>query len=137
MSDKVWALVEILGHVRRVGRVSEVTRYGTEGILVEVPRADGSFEPENFYAGRALFAVHRMTETEARRAAGFGTAAALPGHRLDDDTDPDDDSDGDPADDSDPDDDDSDPDDSDSDSDDGDSDPDDDPTDATATQGLS
>ena len=95
MSDKneVWAMVEILGHVRRVGRVSEVTRYGTEGVLVQVPRADGSFEPDQFYAGRALFAVHHMTETEARRAAGFGSAAALPGRRLDDDTDPDEDDD--------------------------------------------
>ena len=81
MSDKkeVWAMVEILGHVRRVGRVSEVTRYGTEGILVQVPRADGSFEPDQFYAGRALFSVHHLTEAEARRAAGFGLAAALPG----------------------------------------------------------
>ena len=80
MSDKneVWAMVEILGHVRRVGRVSEVTRYGTEGILVQVPRADGSFEPDQFYAGRALRAVHHLRGTDARRPAARSAASAEP-----------------------------------------------------------
>lgn len=75
-----WALVEILGRVRRAGRVFEVTRYGVAGIVVQIPRADGSFGPEEFYAGRALFSVHYLSEAEARRAAGFGSTAALPGH---------------------------------------------------------
>lgn len=79
---KTWAMVEICGPVRRAGLVSEVTRYGASGIEVRVPKSDGTFQRE-FYAGRALFAVHHVTEAEARRAAGLGSAAALPGRGLD------------------------------------------------------
>lgn len=54
-----YAIVEIMGHRRHVGRIREVERFGSKMLQVDVP-TDGDFAKgwvSHFYAGGALFGV--------------------------------------------------------------------------------
>lgn len=71
MSDSpaaLWAIVELMGHRRIAGRVSEEQRYGVTLLRVDEPRADGSFR-SSLYGGASLYGVHFVEEHEAREAA--------------------------------------------------------------------
>ncbi len=68
MSEELWAIVEIMGHRRHAGRVTEVHRFGVAMLRVEVPRDDDGFD-EHVYAGGAIFGLRRVTEEEARAEA--------------------------------------------------------------------
>ena len=65
-SPSVWAVVEILGHRRHVGRVTPVRHLGAPWLRVEELQRDGSFETF-LYPERALFAgPHPMSEDDVR-----------------------------------------------------------------------
>jgi hypothetical protein len=72
-----WAVVEIMGHRRRAGRVSEVQEFGSPRMRVEIPRADGGFDVES-YSGSAIFAYRFCSEEEARAAAALVRAPTMP-----------------------------------------------------------
>lgn len=91
-----WAEVEIMGHRRHVGRVSEETLADRKVVRVEALRVDGGFDLYS-YGGAAIFSVHDVTEAEARRLVvprehracqAFTPSGALPdacghcGHNL-------------------------------------------------------
>ncbi len=62
-----WAIVELMGHVTRVGRVSTVQRYGTELLQLDVPAGDG-FVSEDI-GGSAIYRIRYVTEEVARAQA--------------------------------------------------------------------
>jgi hypothetical protein len=72
IAEETWAIVEIMGHVRWAGRVSEVTKFGCVGILIEVPVDPGiggpSFVPR-FYAGGSIYGFTPVPEAYARKIA--------------------------------------------------------------------
>ena len=65
-SPSVWAVVEILGHRRHVGRVTPVRHLGAPWLRVEELQRDGGFVTF-LYPERALFAgPHPMSEDDVR-----------------------------------------------------------------------
>lgn len=72
----IWACVEIFGHRKHYGRISEVERFGTKMLRVDVPTADAAplfGEAEAFetflYGGGSIFSLTPMTEEAARKWA--------------------------------------------------------------------
>lgn len=64
-----WAIVEIMGHRRHVGIVSEVVQYGATMLCVEAVVAQDIEQREPFfYGGSAVFGVKPLTEEQARAA---------------------------------------------------------------------
>ncbi|NUP12937.1 MAG: hypothetical protein HOW73_43410 [Polyangiaceae bacterium] len=63
-----WALVELMGHRQRAGRVSTIHEFGVELMQIEVPQRDGSFRVEA-YRGEMLYGYTKCTEEMARSAA--------------------------------------------------------------------
>lgn len=64
-----WTIVEIMGHRKIAGRAMPVRQFGIDGISIEPIVGDALGRPQ-FYPGGSLFAVHSVTEDDARRAAG-------------------------------------------------------------------
>lgn len=71
MSDEApapdrWAIVEIMGHHRQAGRISEVTQFGAVLLRVDVPAGDGW--ATEFYGGASIYRLRICTEEVARAA---------------------------------------------------------------------
>lgn len=68
----MWACVEIFGHRKHYGKISEVEKFGAKMLRVDVP-AKADTEGEQFetfvYGGGAIFSVTPMTEEAARKWA--------------------------------------------------------------------
>lgn len=63
-----WAIVELMGHRRRAGQISEVEMYGAKLLRLDVPIAEG--EPvSEFYGGAAIYCVTPAAEDVARAFA--------------------------------------------------------------------
>lgn len=61
-----WAIVEIMGHHRQAGRISEVTQFGAVLLRVDVPAGDGW--ATEFYGGASIYRLRICTEEVAREA---------------------------------------------------------------------
>jgi hypothetical protein len=76
MSDSTayqgWAIVELMGHRRLAGRVSEVTQYGTTQLRLDVPGEGDTIAATQFYSGGALYCVTPTDEKTARAVARLG-----------------------------------------------------------------
>ena len=73
MSDKFehWGIVELMGHQRAAGRLSEETIGGANMLRVDVPEGD-TFRTA-YYGSSAIYAVHITDERIARAVAdGMG-----------------------------------------------------------------
>jgi hypothetical protein len=68
-----WAIVEIMGHLRRAGRISEVTKFGALLLRVDIPvigDADGETSwATEFFGGASIYRLRPCTEEIARAAA--------------------------------------------------------------------
>ena len=62
-----WAIVELMGHRQHAGRVSEVARYGTVMLRIDIP-VDGTFVTK-YAGGSTIYALTPVTEDVARAAA--------------------------------------------------------------------
>lgn len=60
-----WALVELFGHQRIVGRVTEATLAGGSFIRVDVHHADGRFAFTRFYGPAAIYSMSPIDEKVA------------------------------------------------------------------------
>lgn len=78
-----WAVVELLGHRVRYGRVSEVTMFGEAMLRIEIPTEPPT---EEFYSGKALYGIRPASE-EAIRAYHRPRPALSSGEVLVDDDD--------------------------------------------------
>ncbi|MGH9424389.1 MAG: acetyltransferase [Thermoanaerobaculia bacterium] len=100
MADKFdqWGIVELMGHQRTAGRLSEEQVGGANMLRVDVPNGDG-FRTA-YYGASAIYALHVTEEKLARAAAAaMGSRppfayvleqARLPGPSSPDDFDDDD-----------------------------------------------
>ncbi|WP_053081515.1 hypothetical protein [Methylobacterium aquaticum] len=62
-----WAVLELMGHRRRVGRVREVEAFGGKLLRIDVPAGDG--EATEFYGCTSIYALRPVTEEVARDLA--------------------------------------------------------------------
>jgi hypothetical protein len=69
MTEKfeAWGIVELMGHQRAAGRLSEQTVGGANLLRVDIP--DGENFRTVFYGSSAIYAVHITDETIARASA--------------------------------------------------------------------
>lgn len=104
--SELWAIVEVMGHARYAGRVSEYADLGVPLVRVEVPAAGAQPAFEKLLGASSIFRITPCTEEAAREAARqFGVRplalvslpAARPG-RLGGPPEYDEDDDGDPSD---------------------------------------
>lgn len=65
-----WALVEIFGHERIAGEVSEQVIAGEGFIRVDVPALAGTPAFTRLYGGKAIYSITPVSEAVARLAAG-------------------------------------------------------------------
>lgn len=90
-----YAVVEIMGHRRRVGRVSEIQKYGAAFCRVEpLLDADGTLGPPEDYSGAAIFAEHEIPLAQALEAMRPWHASLVTGEGDVEDDEPDDKPDG-------------------------------------------
>ena len=61
-----WACVEIFGHRRHYGRISEVEQFGTKMLRVDVPTAETGVFDTFTDGGAAIFGITPITEESAR-----------------------------------------------------------------------
>jgi hypothetical protein len=85
-----WAIVEIFGHRRHVGIVSQAEQYGTTMLRIDVPGQAGVPEATFFYGGASIFGLTPITEERgkaelARISAALVTARLGVRHDLDND----------------------------------------------------
>lgn len=70
-----WAILELMGHRRLIGRLSTVTIAGASFLRIDVP-LDGA-EGTQFYSPSAVYAITPTTEDFARRAAHLNAVAPV------------------------------------------------------------
>ena len=61
-----WALVELFGHQKIVGRVTEATLAGGAFLRVDVPAFNGAKAFTRFYGPGAIYSINPVTEEIAR-----------------------------------------------------------------------
>ena len=70
MSDpKSWegyAILELFGHQRLVGKLSEETIGGASFVRIDVPAAGDRGPETHFYGGSAVYGIHPTTEAMVR-----------------------------------------------------------------------
>jgi hypothetical protein len=62
-----WALVELMGHQRIVGKVKEETHFGAPLLRIDVPATEGEDAYTKFYGGGAIYCITPITEAVAVR----------------------------------------------------------------------
>lgn len=64
-----WAIVELFGHQKIAGLVSEQQLAGATWLRVDVPSEDGCVLFTRYYGGSAVYSITPCDEVTARRAA--------------------------------------------------------------------
>jgi hypothetical protein len=71
-----WAILELMGHRRLIGRLSTATIAGASFLRIDIPQQDGA-QTTQFYSPSAVYAITPTTEELARRAAHLNTIAPI------------------------------------------------------------
>lgn len=64
-----WCIVELMGHQRMAGFVSEQTIGGASFIRIDVPEVDGAAAFTRYLSAGSIYAINPTTEDLARQAA--------------------------------------------------------------------
>ena len=64
-----WAVVELMGHRKIAGYVSEAPQYGTAMLRVDCVTTEGEPVATQFYGGASIYALTPTTEEIVRRMA--------------------------------------------------------------------
>lgn len=72
-----WAILELMGHRRLAGYVSEAAQYGTAMIRIDVPADAGQTLASQFYGGSSIYCLTPTTEDIARRVAASNRPAPV------------------------------------------------------------
>lgn len=72
---EVWAIVELMGHVKLAGRVSEEEKFGAKMGRIDIPDGDGFVT--QFFGGASLYRITIVTEEVARAVAKNVTVAPV------------------------------------------------------------
>lgn len=67
-----WAILELMGHRRIGGFVSEVSMFGTAMLRIDIPGDDGVVMTQ-FYSGSSIYCLTPTTEAMARAVAAHNT----------------------------------------------------------------
>jgi len=62
-----WAIVELMGHVRMAGRVTEEQRFGATLGRIDIPQGEGFFT--QFFQGASIYRLTPCSEEVARSVA--------------------------------------------------------------------
>lgn len=90
-----WAIVELMGHRRLAGQVSQAEQYGVAMLRLDIPAVDEQPAATQFYGGTSIYCITPTTEEIARGIAEHNRPAPvnrweLPEHRAIEALDPDD-----------------------------------------------
>jgi len=66
---KEWAILEVYGHRRLAGIVSDVTLFGAPMIRIDIPDVAGEGWTTQFYSPQAMYSLTPTTEEIARAVA--------------------------------------------------------------------
>jgi hypothetical protein len=71
-----WGILELLGHRRLGGRVTEVEKFGTKMARIDIPDTSTGAAPDavvatQFYGPSAIYGFHPCTEQVARAEAQY------------------------------------------------------------------
>lgn len=64
-----WAIVELMGHRRLAGLVSQAEQFGVAMLRVDVPGENGEVSATQFYGGSSIYCLTPTTEEIARAVA--------------------------------------------------------------------
>jgi len=64
-----WAILELMGHLRRAGRVREVELAGAKVLRIDIPTEAPDVEVTEFFGGGAIYRLRPCSEEVARAAA--------------------------------------------------------------------
>jgi ABC-type Zn uptake system ZnuABC Zn-binding protein ZnuA len=64
-----WAIVELMGHRRLAGLVSQAEQYGVAMLRLDVPATEGAQAATQFYGGSSIYCITPVSEDLARRVA--------------------------------------------------------------------
>lgn len=76
---QTWAIVEIMGHRRLAGWLTEQQIAGAGFLRLDVPATDpdAGFDATQLYRPDSIYCITPCTEDTARRAAGIGRVAPV------------------------------------------------------------
>src|SRR5262245_6355038 len=63
-----WAVVELMGHVRLAGRLTEEEKFGTKMGRLDIPLQDGTFITQ-YFGGASVYRITYVSEDVARHVA--------------------------------------------------------------------
>jgi len=68
--EEKWACIEIFGHRKHFGKISEVEQFGTKMLRIDVPKSDlpDAEFVSHFYGGASIFGITFTDEASARMA---------------------------------------------------------------------
>lgn len=66
--EAIWAIVELMGHVKMAGKVSEEERFGTKLGRIEIPGPGKRFVTQ-WFSGSSVYRITPTTEEVARAVA--------------------------------------------------------------------
>lgn len=73
-----WVILELMGHRRLAGYLSEQSIGGASFLRIDVPKADGNGNvATQFYTGAAVYCITPVTEDIARRTAANSQPAPV------------------------------------------------------------
>lgn len=84
MSDETgdWACLELMGHAKYYGFVSEVRRFGVEMGRIRIPATAAAPAFEFLFGGSSIYRLTPLPEEVARRLADALGATAVPAYLL-------------------------------------------------------
>jgi hypothetical protein len=65
---EVWCVLELMGHVRTAGRLTEEELFGAKLGRLDVPQPDGTFVTQHF-GGGSVYRITYVSEEAARQVA--------------------------------------------------------------------
>lgn len=70
-----WAIVELMGHVKVAGKLTEEERFGVKMGRIDIPKGKGFVT--QYFGGSSVYRITPCTEATARAAARLGVPAPV------------------------------------------------------------
>jgi hypothetical protein len=71
-----WAIVELMGHVRLAGRITEAECFGAKMGRLDIPQDDGAFVTQ-YFSGSSVYRITLVTEAVARHVSKNSSVAPV------------------------------------------------------------
>lgn len=66
---ETWAIVELMGHVRIAGLLTEEERFGVKMGRIDIPDGDGGVLTTQYFGGSSVYRITPVSEEAARAVA--------------------------------------------------------------------